>query len=110
MCCFSLPVRMVQSTRMFARPLRDGRQLLVYGMTLEISEDVAMILPIPVPAGSKEDAVRFVDMSACPKFFEHVGALFPATDRGQAKGLAPLARAPAPEAVLVVHDVGDFEA
>ena len=109
MCCFSLPVRMVSSTHIFARPLEGGRQLLVYGMTVEISEDVAMILPIPVPPGSGDDAVKFVDLSACPEFFEHLDRLFPRplSLGGPAVGMPSRA---APQSMLVVHDVGDFEA
>lgn len=98
----------MSATRIFARPLEAARQLLVYGMTVEVAEDVAMILPIPTPPGSPDDAVRFVDMSSCPAFFDHLSALFPAPasfGAGYAvSGAAPQAR------TLVVHDVGDFEA
>jgi len=108
MCCFSREVERVSATRIFARPLEGVRQLLVYGMTLEVSEDVAMILPIPVPPGSQEDAVRFVDLSACPMFFDDVATLFPVIvphDPARSGGLfAPQS------AMLAVHDVGDFEA
>ncbi len=110
MCCFSLPVRMVSSTRIFARPLEGDRQLLVYGMTIELSEDVAMILPIPVPEGSREDAVRFVDLSGCPTFFEEIDALFPDQNLSASGGYGHLARAGAAQSMLVVHAVGDFEA
>jgi len=68
-----------------------------------------MILPIPVPPGSPEDAVRFVDMSSCAKFFDHLEVLFPQPLPPQ--GYAVPGFAPAPAApTLVVHDVGDFEA
>src|SRR6476619_3296876 len=107
MCCFSLPVRMVSSTNIFARPLEGDRQLLVYGMTVEISEDVAMILPIPVPAGSPEDAVKFVDLSAAPKFFEELEKRFPHPVGVAGPAFAAPSRM-APQAMLVVHDVGDF--
>lgn len=108
MCCFSRHVEKVSSTRIFARPLEAGRQLLVYGMTVEVAEAVAMILPIPVPAGSREDAVRFVDMSACPDFFEHVSAIFPDE---RILPQSTFGGAPAPRsATLIVHEVGDFEA
>ena len=108
MCCFSRHVDKVSSTRIFARPLDAGRQLLVYGMTVEVADDVAMILPVPVPAGSREDAVRFVDMSACPAFFDHVSAIFPDERVVPQSALGPSFAPRA--AMLVVHDVGDFEA
>jgi hypothetical protein len=109
MCCFSRPIRHVSKTRIFARPLAEGRQLLVYSMSLEASGDLAMVLPVPVPPGSAEDAVRFVDMSSCPTFFDRVDALFPAEiSRAPVQGFGV---GPAPQAKrLVVHDVGDFEA
>lgn len=108
MCCFSRHVEKVWSTRIFARPLDAGRQLLVYGMSLEVAADVAMILPIPVPPGTGDDAVRFVDMSSCPAFFDEVSALFPRiVPRG---GESPSRFSPQSASRLVVHDVGDFEA
>ena len=110
MCCFSLPVRMVSSTNIFARPLDGDRQLLVYGMTIEISEDIAMILPIPVPAGSPEDAVRFVDMSACPGFFDELEELFPQPEAPDLALLGMPQSRLAPASILAVHDVGEFEA
>lgn len=68
-----------------------------------------MILPIPVPPGSPDDAVRFVDLSRCPSFFDELAALFPRV-LPQSLG-APLARSAGPfQNKLVVHDVGDFEA
>jgi hypothetical protein len=114
MCCFSRHVEKVSATRIFARPLdRDGpdgraRQLLVYEMTVDVGEDVAMILPIPVPADSPADAVRFVDMSACPGFFDHVSAIFP-DERVLPQGFG-VSRGSPQSKTLAVHDVGDFEA
>jgi hypothetical protein len=110
MCCFSRSVRHVSSTRIFARPLDGARQLLVYGMTLEIAEDVAMILPIPVPPNSPEDAVRFVDLSACPTFFEELASLFPVDAAPLPAAFGMQSRQLAPQSMLVVQDVGDFEA
>jgi hypothetical protein len=109
MCCFSRHVEKVWSTRIFARPLEAGRQLLVYGMSLEVASDVAMVVPIPVPPGSADDAVRFVDMSAVPTFFDDVSALFPVlVPQPASPSFARFEPQSAP--VLVVHDVGDFEA
>lgn len=108
MCCFSRHVDKVSSTRIFARALDEGRQLLVYEMTVEVADDVAMILPVPVPARSPADAVRFVNMSACPAFFDHLSAIF-ADERAAAQDLSHAW--PVPQAAtLVVHDVGEFEA
>jgi hypothetical protein len=97
----------VYSTRIFARPLNAGRQLLVYGMTFDANEDLAMILPIPVPARSPDDTVRFVDLSGCPTFFDDLNALFPPQEVPEEQGITR--QAPMPHA-LVVHEVGDFEA
>ncbi len=106
---FSGRVQHVAKTRIFARPIHDGQQLLVYAMRMSADDDVAMVLPIPVPKDSREDAVRFVDMSKAPRFFDDVdAALFPVPVsrhfQSQAFG------APQAKAMLVVHDVGDFEA
>lgn len=108
MCCFSGPVRRVSKTRIFARPIDGARQLLVYSMSLVVDADVAMVLPIPVPSSSPEGAVRFVDMSSCPSFFDRIDSLFPAE---LARGGTALGGSFSPQsAPLVVHEVGDFEA
>ena len=57
MCCFSGKITLVRATKIFARPLAGNRQALVYSMHLETPHDVAMILPVPVAAGTGEDAV-----------------------------------------------------
>lgn len=108
MCCFSRPVPHVSSTRIFARGLEDGRQALVYEMSVEVLEDLAMVLPLPVPARSPEDAVELVDLSGYPTFFADLGSAFPAVmmPARQSFGLA----APPAPAPLKVQDVGDFEA
>ncbi|MCA9590479.1 MAG: hypothetical protein KC657_34485 [Myxococcales bacterium] len=109
MCCFSQPVEHVSKTRIFARTKADGRQLLVYSMRLVAGSDLAMVLPIPTPPRSDEDAVRFVDMSACPTFFDQLDALFPEEPALRSFGGAIPGFAPQP-ARLIVHDVGEFEA
>src|SRR4051812_24000484 len=106
MCCFSQPVRHVSKTRIFARPLDCDRQLVVYAMNLVAEAELAMVLPIPVPPSSVENAVRFVDMSTSPTFFHQLEELFPVD---VSRGFA-LPSAFAPQALLAVHDVGDFEA
>src|SRR5688572_27403370 len=78
MCMFSGPIQHVSGTKIFARALPEtGHELLIYSMRLDAESDLAMVLPIPVPKGSPDDAVRFVDMSSCSTFFTYVDALFP---------------------------------
>src|SRR2546423_1370317 len=60
MCCFSRPVLSVSGTHIFARAGGGGRQFLVYEMTLNGREELAMILPIPVRRGTVERAGRFI--------------------------------------------------
>jgi hypothetical protein len=105
MCCFSQPVKEVSGTRIFARAV-DARQLLVYEMRLVAESEVAMVLPLPVPAASREDAVQFVDLSGCPRFFADLDALFP---QPLSFGAPPPARAPQAK-TLAVHRVGAFVA
>lgn len=108
MCCFSRPVDTVSNTRILARPLADGTQLLAYGMTISAGEDLAMVLPIPVPAGSPDDAVTFIDLSAYPALFDDLDKAFPAPPMPRSRGLRSLGAKSAPK--LVVHKVGAFEA
>lgn len=112
MCLFSGSVPHVSGTRIYAGP-RDRangiHQRLIYAMTVEVPESLAMVLPIPTPPSPAEDAVTFVDVSSCPRFFDDLDALFP-VERDLSFGAQSLSRhAPAAQ-TLVVHDVGDFEA
>src|SRR5438552_13076314 len=75
MCCFSGPVNEVHGTRIFARGTGD-RQILVYSMSVAFRQEVAMILPLPVPLRPTEDAVRFIDLSDYPTFFADMGRGF----------------------------------
>jgi hypothetical protein len=110
MCCFSGHVERVADTSIFARSVEKGRQLLVYSMTISTKDDVAMILPLPVPPHSPEDAVRFIDLKEYPSFFLDLQAGFPdPVSRGRAypAGAKVAAAEPAP---LEVVQVGNFEA
>lgn len=104
MCCFSGPVA-VSGTNIFCRHL-GARQLLAYDMRYASDDDVAMILPLPVPPGSGEKAVRFIDLSGYDDFFDHLHAAFEIPTRGGSF----------PEDVLLgdssleVHSVGSFDA
>jgi hypothetical protein len=107
MCCFTGPVTSVSATRIFARMLAGGRQALVYHMTVEAPAALAMVLPLPVVAGSGEQALQFVDLTGYRRLFDDLG-----------DGFAQWAPAPASDGEislptpkpLVVAEVGDFVA
>jgi hypothetical protein len=63
MCIFTGSVSAVSSTAIFARPGDLGRQVLVYRMALITRTEVGMVLPLPVPPGSADNAVQFIDLS-----------------------------------------------
>ena len=106
MCCFSQPVALVSDTNIFARRV-NGRQFLVYSMDYAAATDLAMVLPLPVPPNSPEDAVRFISLEKYPTFFGDMGRGFaPRMAFPQSLGF----RVPASAPRLKVHEVGDFEA
>src|SRR5437870_3756964 len=78
MCCFSRRVDKVADTSIFARPSKDDKQFLVYSMLFAAKEDLAMILPLPTPKGSPEDALRFINLEKYADFFKDMAAGFPA--------------------------------
>jgi hypothetical protein len=102
-------VEEVSNTKIFARRFGKASQYLVYEMHFHSLEDLAMILPIPTPADSPEDAVTFINLKDYARFFGdmHKGFPEPPTNRGPAAGSAPLVTA---EKKLEVVDVGAFEA
>src|SRR5262245_22428596 len=106
MCCFTRPVERVEQTRIYARA--DGaRQLVVYELKLAAKRDLAMVLPVPVPEGSPESAIEFVDLSSSPAFFLALEYAFGPPEKRLKQGTSrggPQARA------LPVHRVGAFEA
>jgi hypothetical protein len=109
MCCFSQPVVSVSGTNIFARPDADGRQLLVYSMTINAANDLAMILPLPVktPAGEKD--VKFIDLKDYPEFFGDLEKGFPRPDPPASlfsKGKIVITNS----VTLEVVRVGNFEA
>jgi hypothetical protein len=107
MCCFSQPVEFVAGTNIFARPARAG-QYLVYSMTLKAGSDLAMILPIPTPKASKEDAVTFINLEKYPDFFDDMRSGFPLPP--PPRGLKDDSPRPKPEPKLKVVEVGSFVA
>ena len=111
MCCFSGPVERVADTNIFARAVESGRQILVYSMTIATRNDVAMILPLPVPEGSPEDAVRFISLKEYPDFFKDMKKGFPEPVlRRLEVGSKSLPRPTAKVEPLQVVQVGEFEA
>jgi hypothetical protein len=108
MCCFSRRVELVADTSIFARDAKDGRQFLVYSMKFSAKEDLAMILPLPVPKNSPENAVRFINLEKYADFFKDMVKGFPQplfkADNGRGPKDAP-AHKP-----LAVVEVGSFEA
>jgi hypothetical protein len=106
MCCFSGNVDRVADTNIFARASKDDRQFIVYSMKFASAADVAMILPIPTPKGSAEDAVKFVNLEKYPTFFADLKSGFPVKkDRGP----PDIKNAPGGLGLKVV-EVGDFVA
>lgn len=108
MCCFSQPVDEVANTRIFVRKRAGGpEQAVVYAMKLSAQDDLAMVLPVPVPAGSAEDAVEFVSLEGYADLFEDLEAGFP---QPKSRGLETLGLDNAPDQQLAVHQVGAYEA
>lgn len=110
MCIFSQPVQDVCGTQIFARVIGGAppRQILVYEMAFSAAGDLAMLLPLPTPKDSAEDAVEFVSLESYPKFFEEMEAGFPrlVAHAGSTNSDDP----PMRSATLKVHSVGSFEA
>jgi hypothetical protein len=108
MCCFSRPIQSVSATNIFARRAEDGRQFLAYSMTLTAREDLAMVLPLPVEAGSGEKAVTFIDLKNYAAFFSDLRNGFPMphslSPRFASRGDAPA------KLKLEVVQVGSFDA
>jgi hypothetical protein len=110
MCCFSRPVKSVSATRIFARMNDDARQFVVYSMSLDSAEPLAMVLPIPVAAGSGEAAVRFISLQSYPKFFDDLSSGFPVPPPPASHGMLSALKSATPLDVLPVFQVGSFEA
>lgn len=108
MCMFSRHVPHVSATKIFAAGLPDGRQSLVYSMSVEVGEPLAMVLPLPVPANGPDDAVEFVNLEGYKNVFDDLKRAFPDTTifaQALSRGGPPPKRA-----ILQVHQVGAFEA
>ena len=105
MCCFSRKVESVTNTNIFARDSKSPMQFLVYSMNFSAAEDLAMILPIPVPKGTAEKGVRFINLEKYPDFFAAMDRGFPKPGFVAAAPAGGVGKKP-----LEVVDVGAFEA
>lgn len=109
MCCFTGPVKEVGNTRIFARALDGGWQALIYSMSVDAPQDVAMVLPLPVKPGTGDNGIVFLDLQAYPALFQDLSAGFPT--RGVASGGGdPFAARAAAAPALKVENIGAFEA
>jgi len=106
MCCFSGKVEVVADTNIFANSSKDGRQFLVYSMKFKAGEDLAMILPIPTPKDSAEDAVKFINLEKYEDFFGDMHKGFPVPSGGTVGRNLSIGEAKN----LVVVEVGKFVA
>lgn len=104
MCCFHPRVESVRKTKIFARHGAEGRQFLAYAMSKSSVTDVAMILPLPTPPNSPEDAIKWISLKEFPTFFDALNSGYPVP-----KSDPPIEAKPTPRALAVV-EVGDFEA
>ena len=108
MCCFTELVEKVSDTSIYARAI-GLRQILVYEMLYAAKSELAMVLPLPVPPGSPEDALEFISLEECAGFFADLDAGFPRRRRGDIEGMT-LGASVDLSAKLAVIDVGGFEA
>jgi hypothetical protein len=109
MCCFKPSPKSVSETLIFASHAVRGRQVLVYSLLIEMTEPIAMILPIPVRQNPKDDDVRFTNMQHYPEFFTDLELLFQgARKTRKARGFGGFGGGAEPP--LEVHEVGDYDA
>ena len=104
MCIMRPRVDQVSGTRILARMVAPGRQALAYEMSVAATTEVAMILPVPVPPGSPEDAVDFISLERYATLFDDLHRPFAAASAG-----VPARNTPR-SAPLRVHEVGAFRA
>jgi len=112
MCCFTGNVESVSSTKIFARAAKEGRQFVVYHMRYAAKEPLAMVLPLPTPPKSADDAVKFINLEEYEQFFGKLEDGFPkppAPKSAAGRVPPPAAALPEPKPIPVV-EVGVFEA
>ena len=107
MCMFTRSVTQVANTQIFARSCATGHQVLVYRMTIDADDELAMILPLPIKSGISEMDVNFIDLSAYADFFEDFekATMVSGWYRSLSERDDTLA-----QSTLLVRNVGSFEA
>ena len=105
MCIFTDSIDDVSNTNIFAM-LENGEQFLVYGMNYSTSNELAMVLPLPVVASGATDAVTFISLDDYAHFFRDMHTCF----QSQSDDLSLASPAAVSENRLEVHDVGDYDA
>lgn len=98
----------VSKTNIFARHTRPGYQAIAYSLSIASRTRAAMILPLPVVPGSGEDALRFIDLSAYPDFFDDLPKACVQEIKNEMESFDLVGDEPVK--TLAVHEVGDFEA
>lgn len=115
MCIFTESVYAVSDTRIFARAAGPGRQYLAYEMSFGAATETAMILPLPVASHDERTALRFIDLSATPDFFDRLASMivmFEEFQMGAGAGDVDMLSLGTEEVrpPLLVHEVGAFDA
>jgi hypothetical protein len=110
MCCFTRPVTSVNATKIFARVTDTYHQLLVYSMKLEASEDLAMVLPLPVKHGTGEKELTFINLQDYPNLFDDLEKGFPPPPTEGIQNDSGMIPASSSMRMLEVVQVGNFEA
>ncbi len=110
MCCFSIKIKSVTETKIFVRSGSHGHEFIVYSMALDSPADVAMILPIPTPPKSPENAVRFVNLKPYADFFDDMEAGFPVVGEATKGQNEPASGSMSVQPKLLVQQVGSYEA
>jgi hypothetical protein len=99
----------INRTNIFARHSKPGHQMLAYSLAISTDTETAMILPLPVVPGSGDDALKFIDLSGYPDFFDDLASACDLKFNFLNEYLGDDEFSDCFSA-LPVHDVGDYEA
>lgn len=107
MCIFAGSIKSVSRTNIFTR-IEDDWQVLIYEMSIDTPKENAMVLPIPIDLGQRQNGVKFYDLSKYENLFRDLKMLFPRDaplPRGSSRGFLSLGGNE-----LKVESIGSFEA